>query len=114
VIEALACGIPVVATAVGGIPEQIDDGLTGLLVPASDAYNLAKCIVKLLKDTALKQRMGTAAAAAAREHFDLLRQVNTYLHWFGELFDHRASEHVVERAMHALSEPGSTPTPSTR
>jgi glycosyltransferase involved in cell wall biosynthesis len=114
VIEALACGIPVVATAVGGIPEQIDDGRTGLLVPAADAQGLAKCIVRLLADDALKQRLGIAAVAVARERFDVLQQVDTYLQWYGELVERRASGHLIERVEHALSEPGSSPVSSTR
>ena len=46
----MACGTPVVATAVGGIPEQIEDGKTGFLVPAGDAVAMAARIEQVLKD----------------------------------------------------------------
>jgi glycosyltransferase involved in cell wall biosynthesis len=114
VVEALACGIPVVATAVGGIPEQIDDGQTGLLVPPADAHLLAQRIVQLLDDDTLRQRLGGAAAASARERFDLVRQADTYLQWYYELVKRRTSEQVAERSDHALSTPVSTPVAPTR
>ncbi len=114
VVEALACGIPVVATAVGGIPEQIDDGQTGLLVPAADEHLLAQRIVQLLDDDALRQRLGGAAAANAKERFDLVHQVDTYLQWYRELVERRTSEHVAERSDDALSTPVSTSAAPTR
>ncbi len=61
-IEAMACGIPVVATAISGIPELIEDGVTGLLVPADDAAALAAAIERLLGDEALRRRLGEAAS----------------------------------------------------
>ncbi|MBN2289941.1 MAG: glycosyltransferase family 4 protein [Candidatus Glassbacteria bacterium] len=57
-LEAMAAGLPVVATAVGGIPEVVAEGENGLLVPARDPERLAESILSLLKDTGLRRRMG--------------------------------------------------------
>jgi len=65
-IEAMAAGRAVVATAVGGTPELIEDGETGLLVPPGDPDCLASAIVRLLRDRALAARLGAAARLRAR------------------------------------------------
>jgi glycosyltransferase involved in cell wall biosynthesis len=62
VVEALAVGTPVVATAVGGVPEVVRDGENGLLVPAGDADALAAAIRRLMTDDALRARLAAAAA----------------------------------------------------
>ena len=85
VLEALACGTPVVATAVGGIPEQVEEARTGFLVPAGDVTALAARITQVLSDHDLKHCMGTLAAQSARERFGLDRQVDAYLEWYHEL-----------------------------
>jgi glycosyltransferase involved in cell wall biosynthesis len=85
VLEAMACGTPVVATAVGGIPEQVEDGRSGFLVPAGDAGALAGQLTRLLSDHELRSRMGLRAAQWGRERFDLSRQADTYLAWYREL-----------------------------
>lgn len=85
VLEALACGTPVVATAVGGIPEQIVEGETGFLVPLSDSAAMAQRLELLLADTILRARLGQTAATYAREHFSLDRQVEAYLAWYQEI-----------------------------
>jgi len=85
VLEALACGTPVVATAVGGIPEQIEDGVTGFLVPPGDPQAMADRILKLLTDQELRRRIARRAAEVARERFDLNRQVRDYISWYGEI-----------------------------
>lgn len=61
VLEALACGKPVVASRVGGIADLIHNGITGFLVPAQDTIALASAIIKLLKDEGLRIRMGQEA-----------------------------------------------------
>jgi glycosyltransferase involved in cell wall biosynthesis len=86
VLEALACGTPVVATTVGGIPEQIQDGATGFLVPPGASGTMVKRIIQLLADNSLQSRIGTQAADIARKHFDLNRQVDDYLAWYQEIF----------------------------
>jgi len=65
VMEAAACGTPTVALAVGGLPESIDDGRTGLL--AQDGEDLARRIGEVLADPALRDRLGAAAYDRARE-----------------------------------------------
>jgi glycosyltransferase involved in cell wall biosynthesis len=104
VLEALACGTPVVATAVGGIPEQVK-GLaslgcgssaahlntyeiyeaTGMLTAPGDAETMAIGIERLLDDESLRHRLSENAAKDAWRRFDLQRQVNSYLDWYKEL-----------------------------
>ncbi len=85
VLESLACGTPVVATAVGGIPEQVTDGATGFLVPPTDSQSMSEAIFKLLTDEPNRLRMGRRAAHDARKRFGLDRQVEAYLTWYEEL-----------------------------
>ena len=63
VLEAMAHGRPVVATAVGGIPQLVEDGRTGLLVEPGDAEALRSALERLLSDPELRRRMGRAARA---------------------------------------------------
>lgn len=69
VSEAMCAGLPVVATRVGGIPDMIEDGRTGMLVPARDATVLASAIERLLGDAVLRERLGRAARAEAMGRF---------------------------------------------
>lgn len=85
ILEASACGVPVIATSVGGIPEQMLDGKTGLLVPAGDAATLAAQIERLARDQALRAEMGARGRELVEERFDLQQQVDAYLAWYREL-----------------------------
>ncbi len=90
VLEALACGTPVVATAVGGIPEQIRSlpesaEATGVLTPPGDAAALATAVARLLSDSALQTQLSRHAAADARQRFDFEREVSDYLAWYDEI-----------------------------
>jgi glycosyltransferase involved in cell wall biosynthesis len=67
--EAMAAGVPVVASNICGIPFQIDDGRTGFLVPAGDVVTLSARIGQLLEDAALRQRLGQAARLKAEERY---------------------------------------------
>lgn len=69
-MEAMASGVPVVSTAVSGIPELVEDGRTGLLVPACDPVALADAIRRLLEDQTLCQRCVAGAARKVRQEFD--------------------------------------------
>jgi glycosyltransferase involved in cell wall biosynthesis len=85
VLEALACGKPVVATAVGGIPEQIEDGVTGFLTPPGDAEAMAARVAQLLANDELREKVGQQAAESARQCFDLERQASEYLKWYEDI-----------------------------
>jgi glycosyltransferase involved in cell wall biosynthesis len=85
VLEAMAAGVPVVATAVGGTPEVVDDGVTGHLVAAGDSEALAGRIQDLLGSDSRRREMGTRGQARVREHFTFDAQAHAYLQLFGEL-----------------------------
>jgi glycosyltransferase involved in cell wall biosynthesis len=85
VLEAMACGTPVVATAVGGITEQIAEGQTGFLTPPGDAITLAARIGQILSDPDLKLAMARRAVERVRRKYDLNRQVESYLGWYAAI-----------------------------
>jgi glycosyltransferase involved in cell wall biosynthesis len=74
-LDAMACEKPVVATSTGGIPEVVDDGVTGLLVSPRDHITLAQSIVRVLSDRALARQMGRAGFARVAERFTVERMV---------------------------------------
>jgi glycosyltransferase involved in cell wall biosynthesis len=76
VLEPMARGVSVVATRVGGIPELIDDGVTGLLVPRGDERSLADRILVLLRDPARARAMGRLARLVVAERFVPERQLD--------------------------------------
>jgi glycosyltransferase involved in cell wall biosynthesis len=78
-IDAMAMSKPVVATAVGGIPEAMLDGETGYLVPPRDHRAMADRLVFLLKHPAARQAMGEAAYAQVRDHFSEDRMIDETL-----------------------------------
>ena len=75
VLESMAAGVPVVATRVGGNPEVVEEGVTGLLVPPQDPAALAKAICRLLENPELASRYGRAGKQRIAEQFSLERMV---------------------------------------
>lgn len=75
VLEAMAARRAVVATRAGGIPEVVDDGVTGLLVPPHDEPAMAAALVELLRDAARRERMGAAGRARVEAAFSIERMV---------------------------------------
>src|SRR5207344_1341126 len=74
-LDAMACTKAIVATRVGGIPEVVDDGVTGTLVAARDHHGMAEAIVALLEKREKRQRMAAAGFARLQERFTLERMV---------------------------------------
>ena len=83
VIEAMLCGLPVVATAIRGPREQVVEGLTGLLVPPYQSAPLAAALARLAADPALRAAMGAAGRARAEERFDEAKVVARTLDLLG-------------------------------
>lgn len=85
VLEAMACGVPVVASNVGGIPEQVislehgADHATGILVPAGNADAISSAILQLIGDDDLRQQLGKNAAVVAKQQFSLEQQTSRYV-----------------------------------
>jgi glycosyltransferase involved in cell wall biosynthesis len=78
-LEAMAAGLPVVATAVGGTPEVVRDGVTGLLVPARDPNAFGAALARVLDDDALRASMGAASRARVEASFSLRVTTERYL-----------------------------------
>lgn len=86
VLEAMAAGKPVVATSVGGIPEMIEENVTGLLVPPTDDKALATAIGRLLADPGLSAKLGAAARQRVAERFTPERQLERLTTIVGRCF----------------------------
>jgi glycosyltransferase involved in cell wall biosynthesis len=68
ILEAMYAGLPIVATGVGGIPELIEDGVNGFLVPANDPTRLYEAIVRLLRNDGLRHQLGTVNKTTAKRY----------------------------------------------
>lgn len=76
VLEAMARGIPTVATAVGGIPQAIEDGVNGFLINVDDIEALSERLIALLEDVALRETVGVASRNTVLRSFSITQSVN--------------------------------------
>ena len=83
-LEAMATGIPVVASAVGGIPEAVNDGVDGLLVPPGDAARLARSLHRLVENRELRRELGSAGVSKIRQKYTWTRAAHDYL----QIYEH--------------------------
>ena len=89
-MEASAMGLPVIATNIRGCRQVVDDGVTGLLIPAKEASGLERALRSLLGDSARRDAMGAAAAQWARDRFDQHEQIDLTLETYSRLLPERA------------------------
>lgn len=95
ILEAMAAGIPVVASRAGGNPETVEDGKTGLLVPPGDPDAFASAILELLRDPARAEALGRAGRERVRNRFSLAGMVTGVEESYIELLEGRPLSHRV-------------------
>jgi glycosyltransferase involved in cell wall biosynthesis len=88
VLEAMACGLPVVTTDCGGMREAVTDGVEGFVVPVRDPSTMAEKLSSLAQDPALRERMGKAARVRILKDFDQNNQVASFIELFTKVSDH--------------------------
>ncbi len=96
-LEAMASGVPVLATDVGGIPEVVEHGLTGYLSPVGDVERMAEYAISLLKDEKEWRSFSRAARERAAMRFDYRRIVPKYEALYERLIEQNGSNHRAER-----------------
>jgi glycosyltransferase involved in cell wall biosynthesis len=108
-MEAMAVGLPTIATRISGIPELIEDGVSGLLVPEKDEIALADAIARLIEDPDLRASLGHGARRRIEERFDLGRNVhllaNEFCRAIGIPFQEGCEVHTEERSRGLSPEP---------
>lgn len=96
-LEGMASGLPLVATAVGAVPSVIREGQTGILIPPENAELLASSILELLRDAPMRQRFGAAARTLIEDEFSADRMTSEYLHLYEEVVA-EASRKLIPKA----------------
>ena len=91
-LEAMACGVPVVASAVGGLVDTVVDGVTGVHVPPRSPDHLARAVRFLLEDPGLRRRLGAAGARRARRRYGWNRVARSTLGVYAELLQPAAAD----------------------
>jgi glycosyltransferase involved in cell wall biosynthesis len=91
-LDAMACGKPIVATTAGGMPEVVKDGQTGILVAPRDHEAMADAIIRLLSDAAARRAMGAAGEARARAYFSAERMVRDTVELYRRVAMHPHAE----------------------
>lgn len=91
-LEAMACGVPTIATRVGGVPELITDGVNGMLFPVGDVDAMAEASIALLRDEKRLSAMALAARRTATEHFCASKVIPLYEEYYERVIERSAAE----------------------
>jgi glycosyltransferase involved in cell wall biosynthesis len=83
ILEAAGCGLPVLASRIGGIPESVEDGRTGFLFRPGDHHELAERLRRLCDEPDLRQRMSREARSVAVKRFSTESQLGPFLNHYG-------------------------------
>ena len=86
----MACGVPCIATRVGGVPELVEDGVNGLLFAVGDVESMAASAVSLLRDAPRLQGMALAARKTAQDHFCTSRIIPRYERFYEQVLARQA------------------------
>ena len=84
-LEAMGCGLPIVATAVGGNRDLIRDGYNGILIPPQDSMGLGAAVLELLTDVRLAESLGRAARKTVEEHYSMERIADDYVRLYSQV-----------------------------
>ncbi len=93
VLEAMACRKPVIATRVGGIPEVVSDGVTGILVEPRNVFQLTEAMQTLLRDEDLCSRLGVAAEGLINERFTWEASADSLIKIYQDLLENKSENH---------------------
>ena len=85
VLEAMAHGIPTIATLVGGVPQVIEDGVDGFLMPVDDERRLSELLCRLLGDPELRRNVGSAGREKISREFDVEKNIARLVDLYSEL-----------------------------
>ncbi|MTJ12918.1 glycosyltransferase family 4 protein [Anabaena sp. UHCC 0187] len=94
ILEAMRAGLPVVATNVNGIPEEVENGKTGLLVPPKDIDALAKALQTLIESPELRQQMGEAGRQKFEQEFTVERMINETKIVYENIFNQESNKFI--------------------
>ena len=97
IMEAMATGLPVISTAIAGIPEMVVENETGVLVPAGDAATLARAIEKVIVDPSFARHLGENGYKRACELFSIDKNVRSLIQIFEEMVDSEIGQIKVDR-----------------
>lgn len=93
-LEAMSCGVPVVATRAGGLPELVDDGVHGFLCPVGDVAAMAARSLEILSDDATRTRLGLAGRSRAVEQYDLNKIVPHYERLYQDVLQESSTDQL--------------------
>jgi glycosyltransferase involved in cell wall biosynthesis len=102
-LEAMAKGLPCVATAVGGNPEVVEDGVTGILVPTGEPAALAAAVLRLLRAPELARQMGLSGRGRVESSFNVRRMVDDYETLYQIILQGKATKRPARSATLAIA-----------